>query len=387
MKLLFLLIGVVSILACSRRGAVVQTGEPSPVVAAARKDSNEREPFWSDTIRKWSTLSRGWNRIPGRFGTGCAHDTIYAFKVRPGLTDKVMIFLNGGGMCWRSAQCDPRKPAVVMSADDAANDVAVRSGILDFQNEKNPVRDWTMVFVNYCTGDAHLGSSDVEYVRPGVKRDANSFHIRHSGAVNLEAVMDWVFVNLQRPSTVFVAGSDAGAVASPMVAARMARHYPRARVVQLGDGAGAYRGDSIPVIMGLWGAKDYLRQDPTYRSVDSSQLTFQRLYTAASQSAPRIRFAEINYVDDASQLATLSQLGAKSASLARPLARNLAELREQTSWFRSYTMPGKGHTILRSNAIYTAKVEGTAFVTWLSALVNGDAVQDVGEKLLPVPTR
>ena len=53
---------------------------------------------WYDTIRPLATLGKGWNRIPGRFGTGCAHDSTFAFKVRPGLPDKLLIFLNGWGL-------------------------------------------------------------------------------------------------------------------------------------------------------------------------------------------------------------------------------------------------------------------------------------------------
>jgi len=112
-RLIFLILGTLAIAACAHRAPIVQSGAAS-VPAAAKRDSNVSErPFWSDTIRQWSTLSRGWNRIPGRFATGCAHDTIYAFKVRPGLTDKVMIFLNGGGVVLaigavRSAQAERR---------------------------------------------------------------------------------------------------------------------------------------------------------------------------------------------------------------------------------------------------------------------------------------
>ncbi len=228
--------------------------------------------------------------------------------MRPGLTDKVLIFLNGGGMCWRSATRDAKKGALVLTADDPANDVSVREGILDYANEKNPVRDWTMVFVPYCTGDAQLGTSEVEYIQPGQKSDGKTFKFRHGGAANIEAVMDWVYVNLKRPSTVLVAGSDAGAIASPVIAARMARHYPRARIVQLGDGAGAYRSDSIPGMMAIWGATDYLQHDPSFRSLDSSSATFQQLYLMAARSPSRIHFAQVNYVDDPVQVAFLGSL-------------------------------------------------------------------------------
>jgi hypothetical protein len=322
-------------------------------------------------------LSRGWNRIPGREGTGCAHDSTFAFKVRPGLPDKVMIFLNGGGACWRAAECDPKaKPTYTMTAD-SANDASVRQGIFDVANEANPVRDFTMVYVPYCTGDVHLGTRTVDY-----EKGQKDFEVRHQGAVNLEAVLDWVYSNVRSPSVVFVAGASAGAVASPVVAAKVARRYSRARVVQLGDGAGGYRTPAVPGLLAGWGATDYLQRDPAYRSLDSADFTFERIYLAASRSAPRVHFAQYNTVEDATQLYFLSLLGVKNPSLSKSLAADLTQISNGTGWFRSYTAPGKTHTILRSNAMYTTKVDGVLFNDWLTQLVEGESVEDVGESLV-----
>jgi hypothetical protein len=33
------------------------------------------------------------------------------------------------------------------------------TGLLDRNNPKNPVHDWSMVFVPYCKGDVHSGSN------------------------------------------------------------------------------------------------------------------------------------------------------------------------------------------------------------------------------------
>ena len=337
---------------------------------------------WYDTIRPLATLGKGWNRIPGRFGTGCAHDSIFAFKVRPGLPDKVMIFLNGGGACWRAQDCDPRaKPTYTMTID-SANDVANRIGIFDVANERNPLRDYTMVFVPYCTGDVHLGTRETEY-----ENGKRSFAVRHGGAANLEAVLDWVYTNVRNPGTVFVAGVSAGAVASPVVAGKVARHYPRARIVQLGDGAGGYHADSVPSVLAGWGATDYLHEDPAFRSLDASEFTFERLYLATAGTAPRVHFAQVNAANDATQAFFLGLLGVKATPLPRLLAADLAELRDGVPWFHSYTLAGKVHTILRSNAMYTASVDNVLFRDWLQALVDDDTVEDVGESLLSAKPR
>ncbi|MEO8335281.1 MAG: pectin acetylesterase-family hydrolase [bacterium] len=364
---------------CARQPRVAQAGEvvvdtraplPARRIPAARA--------WADTAKPLSSLSKGWNRIPGREGTGCAHDSTFAFKVRPGLPDKVMIFLNGGGACWRAAECDPKaKPTYTMTAD-SANDVSARTGIFDVANEKNPVRDYTMIYIPYCTGDVHLGTRTVDYEKGATR----SFSVRHEGAANLEAVLDWVYSNVKNPRLVFVTGVSAGAIPTPVVAAKIARRYPRARVVQLGDAAGGYLAPDVPGLLAGWGATDYLQRDPAYRSLDSADFTFEHLYLAASRSAPRVHFAQYNAVDDATQLYFLSLLGIKNQPLTKLLAADLAQISNGTSWFHSYTAPGKTHTILRSNAMYTTKVGGVLFNDWLTQLVDGESVADVGESLL-----
>src|SRR6478735_5218259 len=132
---------------CASHPRPAQAGEVAAVAPAPAPAPRTPAPrAWADTARPLSKLSRGWNRIPGREGTGCAHDSTFTFKVHPGLPDKVMIFLNGGGACWRAAECDPKaKPTYTMTSD-SANDASVRQGIFDFANEKNPVRDFTMVY-------------------------------------------------------------------------------------------------------------------------------------------------------------------------------------------------------------------------------------------------
>ena len=374
-----LLVALLAVAACTHRQTVVQSGAPSPGVTHT---SSAAGTVWYDTIRPLKTLSKGWNRIPGRDGTGCAHDSTFAFEVRPGLPDKVMIFLNGGGACWRTQDCDPRgRPTYTMKAD-SANDVSVRSGLLDVANDANPVRDYTMIFIPYCTGDVHLGTRQVDYDVKGSDKDIS---VRHGGAANLEAVLDWVYTNVRSPRTVFVTGISAGAIPSPIVAEKVARHYPRARVVQLGDGAGGYRAEAVPRILTDWGAMDYLADDPAFASVDSTSLTFERMYTAAAKAAPRVHYAQFNTTEDATQLAFLSMLGVKNTPLVKQLAATYEEIQDAVPSFRSYTAPGKAHTILRSNALYTTTVDGVAFKDWLTALVNGDDVEDIGEKLLEPP--
>lgn len=340
-----------------------------------------------DTVRPLSTLDKGWNRIPGREGTGCASDTSFAFRVRPALPDKVLIFLNGGGACWKAQDCDPKGRPTYTTNVDSANDQSIRQGIFDLSNDENPVRDFTMVFVPYCTGDLHLGTRTVDYQIRDAKASAvkREFAVRHQGAENIDAVLDWVYSNVRTPQIVFITGSGTGALATPVIAEQVARHYPRARVVQLGDASGGIRSDSVPQVLASWGATDYLRKDPAFRTVDSSGFSAQRLYLAAGRSAPRVRYSQYNAAEDATQIALLAQFGVKTTTLSRLLGRNVAQLKDGMPWFRSYTAPGRTGAILHSNALYSTKVGGVKFSEWMTSLIEGGPVQDVGAVLIAVP--
>jgi hypothetical protein len=332
-----------------------------------------------------ATLHDGWNRIVGPRGTGCAQDSTYFFFVRPGAPDKLMLYFNGGGACWRAEECDPRaRPSYTMRAD-TANDPAMASGLFDVGNAANPVRDFTMVFVPYCTADVHLGTRTVRYESRGATdAPARSVAIRHQGAANAEAALDWTYEHLD-PRVVFVTGSSAGAIPSPVFAAKVARHYPRSRVVQLGDGAGGYHAAAVPALLARWGAVDYLRRDPAFRSIDSAEFTFEALYTQAARAGLPVTYAQFNTADDATQLFFLSLLGIRGTPLNRFLAIDLEEIRRADPAFRSYVAPGRVHTILRSSAVYTTSVDGVRFRDWLAELIAGRMVADVGNALLSGP--
>ncbi len=324
-----------------------------------------------------------WNRIAGGPGTGCAHDLSFAFFVHPGSDRRLMIFFQGGGACWNSQNCDVEGRSTFHPLIDSTDDPNRLTGLFDLSNPQNPVREYSIVFVPYCTADAFLGARTVRYSIPGTTdSSARHFDIRHRGRANADQAVAWVYANFLEPSLVFVTGSSAGAIPSPLYASLVAQHYPRARVVQLGDGAGGYRAPAIAGILGAWGATTVLKDDAAYRGVDSAALTFEMLYVVAARSTPRVSFAQYNSAEDDVQLSFLSMLGVKDVKLARLLSLNLADIRRANPGLRVYTAPGQLHTILRRPEFYTLAVDGVAVRDWVAGLLAGVRVPDVGESLL-----
>src|SRR5689334_19223009 len=51
--------------------------------------------------------SSGWTRIEPGGETRCAHDTPFAYWVRPGMVNKLLVFFQGGGACFDANTCAP----------------------------------------------------------------------------------------------------------------------------------------------------------------------------------------------------------------------------------------------------------------------------------------
>ena len=107
-----------------------------------------------------------WETIYPGGETSCANGEDYRFSVRRASADKAMIYFNGGGACWNGHMCDPANSSSDMNKGmiyrtqptaEYGNHPGVHDGAFALDNEENPFKDWTQVFVTYCTGDVHLG--------------------------------------------------------------------------------------------------------------------------------------------------------------------------------------------------------------------------------------
>ncbi len=325
----------------------------------------------SDKIVEESLLDQmeeGWNAIEPGGNTICSQGTPFSFYVRPGHKDKVLIFLNGGGACWSGDLCDLKiEPTPYIPFADFDHNVPDNHyGIFEIANEENPFKDWTMVFIPYCTGDVHLGNADKEYT---TSRDTNII-IYHRGKANAMAAINWTAENIKDPEKIFVAGASAGSIASPYYAGVVAELYPASSVIQLGDGSGGYRSEVGAKETSLhWGTMNGI---PTWLVEDQDKefLTFEDIYILTSKKFPNIQFSQINAAYDKDQEYFLKLLGNESP-LYPLLTENLNDIASVVPDFTYYTYSGNVHTVLRSPIFYTYTTEGVSIVDWVSQLADG----------------
>jgi hypothetical protein len=151
--------------------------------------------------------------------------------------------------------------------------------------------------------------------------------------------------------------------------------------VQLGDAAGGYRTAAVPRLLDGWGASEWLRRLPEYRSFESGALTFETLYLVAARETPRVTFSQFNALEDATQALFLKLVGVRGVHLPVLLKANLQDLHRSLGGFRSFTAPGSLHAILPRPEFYSLAVDGVAFRDWMTALLDGRPVDNVGDDL------
>ncbi len=107
-------------------------------------------------------------------GALCRDGSAAGYYIREGTSNNLMVFLNGGGVCFDDFFCAITPANVNQSLPgetiaDATLDMFMGSispvrqvppneGILKLDS-RNPVTDWNMVYVPYCTGDVYAGTT------------------------------------------------------------------------------------------------------------------------------------------------------------------------------------------------------------------------------------
>ncbi|PCJ68852.1 MAG: hypothetical protein COA62_13580 [Rhodobiaceae bacterium] len=316
--------------------------------------------------------AEAWETVHPGGETSCALGTPYSFHARRADPERLVVFFNGGGACWAGQTCDPsvEPTTYVPSAEAGHNDPRNHNGIFDLDNPANPLRDWSMLFVSYCTGDVHLGDVDRLYSKP----DGSEITILHRGHTNAHAALDWMKENFTDAKEVLVAGSSAGSVAAPVYAGVVAKIYPDARIRELGDGSGGYTGPKVADLFTAWGTLDFL---PDWAKRDDGTVGgFNGFYTNVAAHFPDISFAQYDAANDKVQLGFQKALDGNTDIHASMMA-NRAALAAEIDGYVSYTAGGAEHTILRAEYFYTYSANGVLFVDWLSNLISGKTPETV----------
>lgn len=312
----------------------------------------------------------------------CSTGTAFQFYTKDSpSSDNLLVFFNGGGACWFGEACDLTSQPNIHSpfADMPQNNPQLMKGIFDFENPENPVAQFDIVYVPYCTGDVHLGAGPTEYRYKNSEGNEVAITAHHEGFKNSQTALQWTYENHPKPSRIVLAGSSAGAIGASFYAGLVAEHYRDVEVSLLGDAAGGYGSPLLSRTHSAWRTASILPPWPEYAGKTDQNLTFEDYYIASANHNANLTIAQYNAANDATQVMFTQVIGDKPGSFSLPqrLLNNYLRIESEVDQFYSYTAGGNVHMILQDDIFYQYEVEGTRFVDWFADLISGNSLRDV----------
>ncbi|MGA7756890.1 MAG: pectin acetylesterase-family hydrolase [Ilumatobacteraceae bacterium] len=310
-----------------------------------------------------------WTSIPGGDDCRCSDGSPFEIWERPADPTKVMLYFEGGGACFSAATCVPFIPTYTRNLElGVAPD---RGGVFDETNPENPIADYSIVYVPYCTGDVHLGDSVTEY--------SDTVTVDHNGFPNADKGLQTVLANYPDVEQLLVAGSSGGSIATPTFAGLAADELPDTEIVTFGDSSAAY--PDVPAlnaeIGGAWGVLENIPDWPVNDGLTAEEWSFPGLYVQAGSEHPDITFGRFDYAYDGVQAIFAGLAGIAADDLLGFIEQTESDIEADGVPIASYIAPGTSHTILGSDGFYDMEVEGVRLVDFLAALVAGDVPADV----------
>ena len=175
-------------------------------------------------------LPMHWYRIPipdGKSGDGSE----YHVYVKIGQSDRLCIFLSGGGVAWNAYTAARPVTGGKVAAGlpnfywnnlrPFTQIMNINTGITEIGNPRNPFDDWNFLVITYATGDFHIGNADFPFVSENGTEEILHFHGYH----NFRAGMAKGRQMFPLCSRLLIAGDSAGAFAVPALAGEIAEEW------------------------------------------------------------------------------------------------------------------------------------------------------------------
>jgi hypothetical protein len=249
----------------------------------------------------------GWNYY-AIDGALCRDGSPAGIYVHHGTASKLFIYLEGGGACSSPTFCS-HNPAAVSQAfpggaptqgqtiggslgsvtggpyqapyvPTAASGLtpAYSPGIFDFTNAANPVKDWSGVYVPYCTGDVHFGTADnVTIPGDGLLPAVTNQHF--VGYRNMQKFIGHLVPTFPNQTQVLLTGASAGGFGAGLNYGMVQDSFGSVPVTVLDDSGPPFTTADLPACIqkqwrDLWGFDPALPPDcKECTNADGSGLT------------------------------------------------------------------------------------------------------------------
>lgn len=317
-------------------------------------------------------------------GTVCMNGDTAGFGISLNPDSKnVMIYLEGGGACFNDL-CD-------FSAFNVPF-IPPPDGIFNRLNPDNPVKDWSMVYVPYCTGDIHGGDKDTEL---GGK--VRHFH----GYTNITKYLQQWVPTFADADDVLLTGISAGGFGAGLNAAQVADAFGPGHQMIVIDDSGPPLSNTViapclqQVFRDVWGLDGTVLAACGADCSDPNDFATGVLNHVLA-AYPDTRFGLFSNTadlvirgfmgfgwgngqwDKCDGLATTVPADAYEDAL---LSLRDAHVDRAATYYIGQTQIlynfGQGHTVLRSPSFWTTVIDGVQLSDWVGGVIQGE-VKHVG---------
>lgn len=314
----------------------------------------------------------------------------YGAVINPN-SDKLFIFLDGGGACFNGLTCNFNLDN--FSEEDFYERLASeQSLLLNRESDENQFKDWNVIFVPYATGDVHVGtnpSADVPNNGPSDQAmvGANNFSVILSD-------LNEYFTSIGGLSEVVFAGSSAGGFGVMpnyfQLKTSLANNVPTTAIIDAGQ---IFRDESLltPCLVeqweSLWNISASLPADLNTIVQQTYSYDIQKVYEYSSLKYPEDNFGFLSYYEDGTNTVFYSfgqqncnyppQTLVSGAAFKSGLLDLKSEVLDNLDNWKVFYKTGTSHTFL-GDANLSQSINGTSLNQWLLQLRQGE-VEDLFE--------
>jgi cysteine-rich repeat protein len=334
------------------------------------------EPPSGDPIEVSEPLTWEWFEIEG---SRCRDGSPAGISVNmsPGASG-VVIYLEGGGACFEAITCAANPTHI---KEDASGLAEARrfpggGGIFNRSDERNPVADWHMVYVPYCTGDVFAGTAeDVDVPNVGVQQFV--------GYTNVGLFLERLVPTFADVDQVLLTGVSAGGFGAAANAKRVQRDFQDVPVVLLDDSGPPMTNEFIlPCLQEqwrtLWGFDDSILADcgAECRADDYViDMTAHLLRHAPDRVGGLFSHRQdtiIRFFYGFSHNDCQGTIPLTEATFEAGLADFRGFIEDRADNFGTFYIDGLSHTcITNQSCFYETEAEDVALTDWVADLLDG----------------
>ncbi|MCK6589677.1 MAG: pectinacetylesterase family protein, partial [Polyangiaceae bacterium] len=321
----------------------------------------------------------------------CRNGSAVGFGVRinPAST-KLFIYLQGGGACFNGATCLQNASSYTSQNFDGWKGSGGVSGIFDTSNPANSVKDWSAVFIPYCTGDVHSGNATGKDV-PGFLAPKNQSFV---GYANVGHYLKRIIPTFPGVTEVLLTGESAGGFGAAFNYDRVAQAFCPTPVVLVDDSGPVMSDTYMPPCLqtrwrDLWALNSTLPADCADCSLPNgggmvNYVTYIGNKYAGSNlgliSSDKDGTIALFFGFGQNNCSGIDGFG--SALPGAEFAAGLDELRTMfmmpyPSW-SSFFVDSTSHTYLGGASYYNTTVMGVNLADWVGNIVNQGPGSHVG---------